>query len=54
VFLRNSSSGSVDGGAGINFKKKGFPMPYAEVRVVHGLAINHSTTLIPVSVGIRW
>lgn len=54
-FLRNSSSGAVDGGAGINFlKRKGRPNLYAEVRVVHGLAVNHSTTLIPVSFGIRW
>jgi hypothetical protein len=55
VFLRNSSSGSVDGGGGINFKpKKGWAMPYVEIRLVHGLAVNSSTTLAAYAAGIRW
>ena len=55
LFLRNSSSGSLDAGGGINFKvKKGWPMPYVEIRVVHGLAVNKSTTLVPFGAGIRW
>src|ERR1017187_8309098 len=55
VFLRNASSGSLDAGGGINFKpKKGWAMPYVEIRVVHGLAVNKSTTLVPVAAGIRW
>lgn len=55
VFLRNASSGSLDAGGGINFKvKKGWAMPYVEIRVVHGLAVNKSTTLVPVGAGIRW
>jgi hypothetical protein len=56
VFLRDTGSGSVDGGVGITFaKKKGnWPGIYVEVRVVHGLAINHSTTLVPVVAGFRW
>jgi hypothetical protein len=54
VFLRDANSGSLDGGAGINFKKKGRLMPYVEVRVVHGMAVNGSSTLIPFAVGLRW
>lgn len=56
VFLRNASSGSFDGGGGINFKtrKKGWPMAYLEIRVVHGMAVNGSTTLVPFAGGIRW
>jgi hypothetical protein len=55
VFLRDTASGSVDGGGGVNFrvwnKKWG---PYVEVRVVHGLAVNHSTTIVPFAAGLRW
>jgi hypothetical protein len=29
-------------------------MVYLEARVYHGLAINNGTTLVPVSVGVRW
>ena len=55
VFLRNSSSGSVDGGGGINFRRmNGWAIPYVEVRVVHGLAVNKTTTLVPFSVGLRF
>lgn len=54
VFLRTATSGSFDGGGGINFKKKGRPMPYLEIRVVHGMAVNGSSTLIPFAAGIRW
>jgi hypothetical protein len=54
VFLRTAGSGSFDGGGGINFKKKGWPMPYVEIRVVHGMAVNSSTTLVPFAAGIRW
>jgi hypothetical protein len=55
VFLRNSNSGSVDGGGGINFRRKnGWAIPYVEVRVVHGLAVNKTTTLVPLSVGLRF
>jgi hypothetical protein len=55
VFLRNASSGSIDGGAGINVRnKKGWAIPYVEVRVVHGLAVNSSTTLVPFAAGVRW
>jgi hypothetical protein len=54
VFLRNTSSGAIDAGAGVNFKKKHWAMPYIEIRVVHGLAVNGSTTLVPFAAGIRW
>jgi hypothetical protein len=54
VFLRNTSSGAIDAGGGVNFKKKHSVMPYVEIRVVHGLAVNGSTTLVPFAAGIRW
>jgi Outer membrane protein beta-barrel domain len=55
VFLRNASSGSVDVGFGFNFRTiKSWAVPYVEVRVVHGLAVNSSTTLVPFAAGIRW
>ena len=55
VFLRNSTSGSVDGGAGVNWRPGRSPISiYFEARVVHGMAINHTATLIPIGIGIRY
>jgi|HubBroStandDraft_5_1064220.scaffolds.fasta_scaffold37440_2 hypothetical protein len=51
-----SNSGVFDGGGGLNFTPgwmKGF-MPFIEWRIYRGTAINDSTTLMPMSVGIRW
>lgn len=55
VYSTHSDSGSVDGGGGVNIKpwRSGFT-PYVEARVIHGLAINSRTTLVPISVGVRW
>jgi hypothetical protein len=51
-----ANSGVFDLGGGINFglSHRGGLMSYAEVRVYRGVAINSGTTLLPLSVGIRW
>jgi Outer membrane protein beta-barrel domain len=56
VFGKGGNSGAFAAGAGVNFKnkKRHWPMFYAEVRVVHGFAVNSTTTLLPLSAGIRW
>ena len=55
VFGSGGNSGAVDAGGGIDFKPSAARLKlYLEARVVHGLAINHETTLVPVSIGIRW
>lgn len=57
VFGTGGNSGAYDAGLGGNFRLRA-PMEhfrfYAEVRVLHGLAVNRETTLIPISAGIRW
>jgi hypothetical protein len=55
VFGRGGNSGAVDGGAGIDVRlpRRRWKV-YVEVRAVHGLAVNHETTLVPVSAGLRW
>ena len=52
----SSNSGVFDFGGGINFSlsRPSGLMPYVEVRFYHGAAINSSTTLVPVSFGVRW
>ncbi len=57
VFGSGGNSGAYDAGAGVNFRLPralGGLMLYAEARVVHGLAVNNATTLVPISAGIRW
>lgn len=57
VFSSGGNSGAYDAGLGANLRlprRTGGLMLYAEARVLHGLAINRATTLVPVSVGIRW
>jgi len=56
VFGGGGNSGAFDVGAGINIRIPGARglMFYVEGRVVHGLAVNHETTLLPFSAGIRW
>jgi hypothetical protein len=51
-----SNSGAFDFGGGANFgiTKNGGLMLFAEARVYRGLAINSGSTLVPISVGIRW
>jgi hypothetical protein len=51
-----ANSGVFDVGGGVNFglTRKGGVMLYAEARVYRGLAVNSGTTLLPVSVGVRW
>jgi len=51
-----SNSGVFDLGGGLNFapKQLGGFMLFAEARVYRGLAINNGSTLVPLSVGIRW
>jgi hypothetical protein len=57
VFGPSGNSGVVDAGAGIDRGLKrdggGFKI-YIEARVIHGLANNSGTTLIPLSAGVRW
>jgi len=56
VFGSGGNSGAYDAGGGASFHPHWLgPLKlYAEGRLLHGLAINRSTTLLPVSVGIRW
>jgi hypothetical protein len=51
-----SNSGVFDLGMGINFVPRRWHglMVFAEGRVYHGTAINSGTTLVPVSIGLRW
>lgn len=52
----SSNSGVFDAAVGANYSPKRFHGlgVFAEARVYHGLAINTSTTLVPISAGIRW
>jgi hypothetical protein len=52
----HSNSGVFDLGGGANFglSKNGGLMLFAEARVYRGLAINSGSTLVPISVGVRW
>jgi hypothetical protein len=56
VFAPHRNSGVVDGGAGIDFGVfgRGSIKLFGEVRVLHGLATNSGTTLVPLSAGVRW
>jgi hypothetical protein len=56
ILSPGSSSMAVDAGAGMNLRLggPGSVMWFAELRYVRGLAINRTTTLIPVSIGFRW
>lgn len=51
-----SNSGVFDFGVGLNFvlPRLGGLMLFTEGRVYHGTAINSGSTLVPVSVGVRW
>jgi hypothetical protein len=51
-----TSSGALDfrGGANFGLTHRGGLMLFAEARAYKALAINHNTTLIPISAGIRW
>jgi hypothetical protein len=51
-----SNSGVYDIGGGVNvgMNRSGGLMVFVEGRVYHGAAINSSSTLVPVSAGIRW
>lgn len=51
-----ANSGVFDVGGGVNFglTQNGGPMIYAGARVYRGLATNSGTTLVPLSVGVRW
>jgi hypothetical protein len=51
-----SNSGVFDLGMGINYAPRSFRgvMLFTEGRVYHGTAINSGSTLVPVSVGVRW
>jgi hypothetical protein len=56
VLGSGGDSGAIDAGGGLNIRPKHArgAMFYVEARVLHGLAINHKTTLVPVSAGFRW
>jgi hypothetical protein len=51
-----SNSGVFDFGMGINFAPTTFHgvMLFTEGRVYHGTAINSGSTLVPISIGVRW
>jgi len=50
----NSGVFDVGGGVNLGLTRKGGLMLYAEARVYRGLAVNSGTTLLPLSVGVRW
>jgi len=52
----SSNSGVFDFGIGVNYSPKSFHgvMLFTEGRVYHGTAINSGSTLVPISVGVRW
>jgi hypothetical protein len=52
----DSDSGVFDFGAGANFapRKLGGFMLFVEGRVYRGLAVNGGSTLLPLSLGVRW
>ena len=55
VFGSGGNSGAFDAGAGADVRpSKGRFTVYLEFRYLHGLALNHETTLIPLSAGFRW
>jgi hypothetical protein len=54
VFGRGGDSGAFDFGGGLNVRVAGGMMVYVEGRFLHGLAVNHTTSLAPVSLGVRW
>jgi hypothetical protein len=54
VFGSGGSSGGYDAGGGVDFALPFGLMLYTDVRVVHGISINSSATLVPISAGIRW
>jgi hypothetical protein len=54
VFGNGGNSGACDAGAGLNFRLSRGLMLYAEGRILHGLAVNNASTLVPISAGIRW
>jgi hypothetical protein len=51
-----SNSGVFDFGMGFNYAPTSFRgvMLFTEGRVYHGTAINSGSTLVPISVGVRW
>jgi hypothetical protein len=51
-----ANSGAFDLGGGANFglRRTGGLMLFAEARVYRALAVNSGTTLVPLSVGVRW
>ncbi len=57
VFGTGGDSGAFDAGVGVNLllprQAKGV-MLYLEGRVLHGLAVNDETTILPISFGVRW
>ena len=52
----SSDSGVFDFGMGLNYSPPSFRglMIFVEPRVYHGTAINSGSTLVPISVGVRW
>ena len=50
----NSGAYDIGGGVNVSVKRSGGLMVFVEGRVYHGAAINRSSTLVPLSVGIRW
>jgi hypothetical protein len=56
VFGSGGNSGAYDAGGGFDVRPfRGRLKLYWECRYLHGLAVNHETTLLlPVSAGIRW
>lgn len=57
VFGKGGDSAAYDGGGGVNIRLsrgRASWMFYMEARALHGLAINTTTWLVPISAGLRW
>jgi len=56
IVSKGASSSTVDGGGGVNVRLGGpsGPLLFGEARYLRGLSINRTTTLVPISIGIRW
>lgn len=51
----SSNSGAVDVGGGLNIRPaKSGPYLYVESRYIHGFTSNSDTSVVPLTVGIRW
>jgi hypothetical protein len=54
VFGASANSAAYDAGFGISYRIARTVTVYVEGRRLHGLAVNNTTTLLPLAAGLRW